>query len=81
MVEAIDDEKRLIVLKVLEGELMEEYKNFVITSHVETKGEIDLVSWSLEYEMINEDVGHPLQLLSYFIRITKDLESHHIAKP
>ncbi|KAG6433355.1 hypothetical protein SASPL_104965 [Salvia splendens] len=81
LVETVDEEKKLIVLKVLEGDLLELYKNFVITSHVEKKGnDIDLVTWTLEYEMLNEDVEHPITLLSYFIDITKDMESHLVAK-
>lgn len=81
LVETIDEEKKLIVLRVLEGDLLELYKDFVITSHVEKKGEdIDLVTWTLEYEMLNEDVEHPISLLSYFIDITKDMEAHLVQK-
>lgn len=81
MIESIDEEKRLLVVKVVEGDLMEEYKTFIITCHVETNAGIDLVTWTLEYEMLNEDVGHPIQLLSYFIDVTKHLETHHIINP
>ncbi|KAL7093630.1 hypothetical protein ACP275_11G051200 [Erythranthe tilingii] len=66
--------------KVLEGDIMELYKAFVITIHVETKNDIDLVTWTLEYEMLNEEVEHPLSLLSLLIDITKDIEIHHVGK-
>ncbi|KAL8037626.1 hypothetical protein ABFX02_11G050900 [Erythranthe guttata] len=66
--------------KMLEGDLMELYKAFLITIHVETKNGIDLVTWTLEYEMLNEDVEHPLSLLSFFIDMTKDIETHHVEK-
>ena len=80
VIEAIDEEKKLIRFKLVEGDLLQLYKDFTVTSHVETKGEdIDLVTWTFEYEMLNEDVGHPLDLLSYFIDLTKDMESHHLA--
>ncbi|KAH6816064.1 hypothetical protein C2S53_011797 [Perilla frutescens var. hirtella] len=82
VIETIDEEKRLIVLKVLEGDLLEKYKSSVITSHVETKGDnIDLVMWTLDYEMLNEDVGHPISLFFYFIDITKHIEAHCIPCP
>ncbi|KAK6126883.1 hypothetical protein DH2020_014461 [Rehmannia glutinosa] len=81
VIQAIDEEKKLIEFKMLEGDLMELYKDFLITLHVETKGNIDLVTWTLEYEMLNEDVEHPISLLSYFIEVTKDIETHHVGKP
>ncbi|KAH6816067.1 hypothetical protein C2S51_020887 [Perilla frutescens var. frutescens] len=82
VIQAIDEEKKLIQFKMVEGDLLELYKSFIITSHVETKGDdIDLVTWTFEYEMLNEDVEHPISLLSYFIDLTKEMETHHLAKP
>lgn len=81
LIQSVDEEKKLIQLKTLEGDLLELYKTFVVTIHVETNDDIDLVTWTLEYEMRNEDVEHPISLLSYFIDITKDIETHHLAKP
>ncbi|KAL0315665.1 UNVERIFIED_CONTAM: Kirola, partial [Sesamum radiatum] len=81
LIQTIDEEKKLIEFKMLEGDLMEEYKNFLITLHIETKDGIDLVTWTLEYEMLNDDVGHPISLLAFFIDLTKDIETHHINKP
>lgn len=77
----IDEEKKLIEYEMLEGDMLVQYKTFDITIHVETKGDIDLVTWTLEYERVNEDVEHPLSMLSYFIDLTKDIEAHHIGKP
>ncbi|KAH6816066.1 hypothetical protein C2S53_011795 [Perilla frutescens var. hirtella] len=81
VIQSIDEEKKLIEFKMLEGDLMELYKDFIATLHVETKGDIDLVTCTLDYEMLNEDVEHPISLLSYFIDIIKDIETHHLAKP
>ena len=82
VIEAIDEEKKLIVLRVLEGDLLEQYKDFVVSAHVEKKGEdIELVTWTLDYEMLHEDVGHPLSLFSYFIDITKHIEDHCLGLP
>ncbi|XP_057781598.1 kirola-like [Salvia miltiorrhiza] len=81
VIQSIDEDKKLIEFKMLEGELMELYKDFLITIHVETHGGIDLVTWTLEYEMLNEDVEHPITLLSFFIDITKDIETHHLGQP
>ncbi|XP_051113833.1 kirola-like [Andrographis paniculata] len=78
VIQKIDEEKKLMEFKMLEGDLMEKYKNFLITIHVETKGNIELVTWTLEYELLNEDVEHPISLLAFFIELTKDIESHHL---
>ncbi|CAH9134213.1 unnamed protein product [Cuscuta epithymum] len=81
LIQKIDEEKKLVEYKMLEGDLMEQYKAFLITIHIETKDGIDLVTWTLDYEMPNEDVEHPISMLSYFINLTKDIETHHTPKP
>lgn len=81
MIRLMDEEKKLIDYEMLEGsDLLELYKTFDITIHVEGKGDIDLVTWTLDYEMRNDDVEHPLSMLSFFIDITKDIETHHFGK-
>ncbi|XP_057778318.1 kirola-like [Salvia miltiorrhiza] len=81
VIQSIDEEKKLIELKIIEGDMMELYKAFVVAVHVETTGDIDLLTWTLKYEMLNEDVEHPISFLSYVIDITKEVEAHHLAKP
>lgn len=77
-IKVIDEEKKLIDYEMLEGsDLLEEYKYFDITIHVEPKGEIDLVTWTIEYERLSDDVKHPISMLSYFIDLTQDMETHH----
>ncbi|MGD7407609.1 MLP family protein, partial [Ralstonia pseudosolanacearum] len=80
VIQAIDEEKKLIQFKMIEGDVMELYKDFVITIHFETNGGSDLVTCTFEYEMLNEDVEHPISLLSLFIDLTKDIETHHASK-
>lgn len=62
---------------MLEGDALEIYKAFKVTIHVGTSGDIDRVTWILEYEKRNEDVEDPLTLLGLFIDLTKDIETHH----
>ncbi|XP_057781600.1 kirola-like [Salvia miltiorrhiza] len=81
VIQSIDEDKKLIKFKVLEGDLMELYKDFVIIVHVETHGGTDLVTSTLEYEMLNEEVEHPISLLSNFINVIKDIETHHLGQP
>ncbi|KAH6755636.1 hypothetical protein C2S52_010250 [Perilla frutescens var. hirtella] len=72
----IDKEKKQISWRTVEGDLLEVYKKMVITAHVETKGGVDFITWTLDYELINADSPHPLRFLNFFIELTKELESH-----
>lgn len=72
----IDEEKKQIAYKTIEGDLLELYKNILITVHVETKDGIDFITWTIDYELINADNPHPLPLLNFFIGLTKELEAH-----
>ncbi|KAL4278339.1 hypothetical protein GQ457_03G010400 [Hibiscus cannabinus] len=51
--------------RVVEGDLMEEYKSFVITIQVSPKseGSGSVVHWTLEYEKLHEEIDHPETLL------------------
>lgn len=72
----IDEVKKTISYKMLGGDLLEIYKNMTITIHVETKGEVDFVTWTVEYELLKPDNPHPLSLVAFFIEFTKEVETH-----
>ncbi|XWS63937.1 hypothetical protein CRYUN_Cryun06bG0144200 [Craigia yunnanensis] len=80
VVEAIDSEKKSITFRMLEGDLMKEYKSFVITIQAlpNTAGEGSIVHWTLEYEKLHEGIGHPETLLQFFIEVSKDMGAHLI---
>ncbi|CAL5354847.1 unnamed protein product [Camellia sinensis] len=78
IIEAIDEEKKSVTFKVVEGDLMQLYKTFIITVHVDTKGENNLVTWNFEYEKLNEAVEEPTTLMDFAIAVTKDIETHHL---
>ncbi|XP_073137967.1 kirola-like [Henckelia pumila] len=80
IVDAIDEEKKLFKMKVIEGDLLELYKKFDATFHVDTHDDIDLVTWTLEYEKLHEDVEEPLTVLGLCINLTRDIELHHLNK-
>ncbi|CAI9785454.1 unnamed protein product [Fraxinus pennsylvanica] len=81
IIEAIDVEKKSVTYRVIEGDLMELYNNFTLTIHVDTNGDDNLVTWTLEYEKKNENVPDPNTLMDVCLAVTKDIESHHLAKP
>ena len=77
-IEAIDEEKKSVTLKVIEGDLLELYKSFVLSYQIETKGEDNLVTWTFDYEKVNENVEDPNTLMDFCINITKDIDTHHL---
>ncbi|KAL3831048.1 hypothetical protein ACJIZ3_019850 [Penstemon smallii] len=76
MIQDINLEKKQISFKMVEGDLMELHKNMIITMHVETKGGVDFVTWTIEYELHSEENPHPLSFLNFLIEFTKDVETH-----
>ncbi|GMI87639.1 MLP-like protein 31 [Hibiscus trionum] len=68
VVEEIDDENKSIRFKILEGDLMEEYKSFVITLQTLPKkeGKGCIAHWTLEYESLRQ----------FFIELTGDMGAH-----
>ncbi|CAI9096004.1 OLC1v1032064C1 [Oldenlandia corymbosa var. corymbosa] len=80
-VEAIDEEKKLVKFKVIEGDPLELYKNISITVHVDTHGESNLVAWTIEYEKLHEGIPDPNTLMDLCLQLTKDVESHHLSSP
>ncbi|CAK9152124.1 unnamed protein product [Ilex paraguariensis] len=78
IIQAIDEEKKSVTFKMIEGDLMKLYNTFIITVHVDTKGESNLVTWTTEYEKLNESVEDPNTLMNMFVSLTKDIEAHHL---
>ncbi|XP_015075858.1 kirola-like [Solanum pennellii] len=78
VIEEIDEEKKLVKKKMIEGDMLEYYESFYLTIHVETKDENNLVTWILEYEKKNVHVPDPHTFMELCINITKDIESYHI---
>ncbi|CAI9785470.1 unnamed protein product [Fraxinus pennsylvanica] len=81
VIEAIDEAKRSVTFKLIEGDLLKVLKAFKVSFHVETDGDIDLITWTLEYEKLNDDVEDPITLLGFCIKLAKDIESHHLKAP
>ncbi|KAL2546173.1 MLP-like protein [Forsythia ovata] len=81
IIEAVDEEKKSVTFKVIEGDLMELYNTFKLIVHVDTTGDDNLVTWTLEYEKKNENIPDPNTLMNFCLAVTKDIETHHLAKP
>nr|GMD24837.1 kirola-like [Ipomoea batatas] len=77
VIEAIDEKEKLVKFKVIGGEILEDYKSFIITCEVHTDGDNHLVTWTIEYEKVKEEIPEPLSYLDFLLDITKDMEDHH----
>ncbi|GJT16959.1 kirola-like protein [Tanacetum coccineum] len=78
LVHDIDEAKKSVTLKVLEGDLLELYKNFFLHIHVDTNGLEHLVTWTVEYEKLNPSNPDPDSLMDFYRKVTKDIETHHL---
>ncbi|XP_051131004.1 kirola-like [Andrographis paniculata] len=72
----LDEEKKQVSYKFIEGDLVQLYKNLIVTFHVETSGGVDFITWTIDYELVNADVPHPITLLKLAIELTVDIETH-----
>ncbi|KAL1189913.1 MLP-like protein 34 [Cardamine amara subsp. amara] len=82
-IEAVEPEKNLITFRVLEGDLMKEYKSFVITIQVTPAkhgGPGSIVHWHLEYEKISDEVAHPETLLQFCVEMSKEVDEYLLAE-
>ncbi|XP_049407726.1 MLP-like protein 28 [Solanum stenotomum] len=78
IIDEINKEKRLVTFKAFEGHLIEEYKAFKATIHIENEGDNNLVIWTIEYEKQNEDIPEPFSYLQLATNLTKDVDTHHV---
>ncbi|KAK4400051.1 Kirola [Sesamum angolense] len=73
-IEAIDERKRSITYKVVEGCVLETYSSLKATFAIESDGQHTVVKWSIEYEKRSACTPQPHALLALFTSLTKLLE-------
>ncbi|KAG8382752.1 hypothetical protein BUALT_Bualt05G0110000 [Buddleja alternifolia] len=76
VIEAIDEEKKLVKFKAVEGDVLQIYKEYT-TIHVDTNGDDHLVTWTNAYEKLSEDSPDPNSLLNLAINLIKEIEAHY----
>ncbi|CAA7022443.1 unnamed protein product [Microthlaspi erraticum] len=81
-IDAVEPEKNLIKLTVIEGDLLKEYKSFAFTIQATPKheGSGSIVHWHLEYEKISEEIAHPETLLQFCVEMSKEIDDHLLAE-
>ncbi|KFK44403.1 hypothetical protein AALP_AA1G252800 [Arabis alpina] len=75
-IEALDPVKNRMVARVIEGDLMKEFKSFFVTIQATPKqrGPGSVVKCHMKYERINENVADPESLLAVFVKASKDMD-------
>ncbi|KAM0012277.1 putative Bet v I/Major latex protein [Helianthus debilis subsp. tardiflorus] len=78
LVKDINEAKKSVTFEVIEGDLLEQYKTFVLHIHVDKHGVNNLVTWTVEYEKLNPNVPDPDSLMEFYKKVAKDIETHHL---
>ncbi|CAM8936368.1 unnamed protein product [Rhodiola kirilowii] len=78
IVEAIDHENNSTTFRVIEGDLMELYKDFrlIVKATAKKEGEGSIVHWTLEYEKLHDGIPDPTSLLEFLHAVTIDIDLH-----
>ncbi|XP_021723645.1 MLP-like protein 34 isoform X2 [Chenopodium quinoa] len=77
-IEEIDEEKKMVRQKVVEGDLLDEYKSLVFICHAIPKGKgSSTVKWTLEYEKVHPGIPEPSSMLDALLEAAKGIEDHH----
>ncbi|OMO99744.1 hypothetical protein COLO4_13108 [Corchorus olitorius] len=78
VVEGIDRKNYLISYRVIEGDVMKEFKSFVVKlqSIPKSQGEGCIARWTFEYEKLHEGVSFPKSFLELGKQVSKDVDSH-----
>ncbi|CAN1284736.1 MLP-like protein 34 [Linum perenne] len=85
VIEEIDDVNLSTTFRVIEGDLMKDYKNFKLVVKATPQKKIEgeewcLVRWILDYEKLKEETPEPFSLLEFVVHTSKDIDDHHTKK-
>ncbi|KAK0573078.1 hypothetical protein LWI29_002693 [Acer saccharum] len=79
VIEAIDDENYSTTFRVIEGHLLEKYKDFDATVQVTPKKDGgSLVHWTVKYEKASKEAPDAKGIIQLVTDMTKDLDAHLI---
>ena len=76
-IESVDDEKKALSYNVIEGEILQAYKNFKASLSVAPKGDdVSLVTWRGDFEKASDEVPEPVFIKDAAVKTFKDLEAY-----
>ncbi|KAL2929189.1 MLP-like protein 43 [Bienertia sinuspersici] len=78
VLEEIDEEKKYVKYRGIEGDLMKEYKSITGACHVIPKdNETCIAKWIFEYEKLHPRIREPTALLESWIEAFKNIDEHY----
>ncbi|XP_021741515.1 MLP-like protein 43 [Chenopodium quinoa] len=78
IIEEIDKEKKLVRQRVIEGDLLDEYKTITGICQVIPKDkDTSIVKWTMEYEKLHPGIPEPTALIDSLLNAAKDIDDHH----
>ncbi|XP_068643991.1 MLP-like protein 423 [Aristolochia californica] len=75
-IEVADEKNKTIAYSVIEGDIVNFYKNFKATLQVLSKGDGALVKWKGEFDKANDEVPEPTLLQQTAAKTFKDLDEY-----
>ncbi|CAN4076230.1 unnamed protein product [Withania somnifera] len=72
----IDDVEKSMTFNFVEGYMNELFKSITVTLTAKE----NWITWTIEYEKLNETIPDPLDLMEFVIGVIKDLEPYHVGK-
>ncbi|MCL7022923.1 hypothetical protein MKW94_009248 [Papaver nudicaule] len=75
-VEIVDETNKSLTYSVIEGELLNYYKNFKVNVSVSTKGNGSLVKWSCDFEKASEEIPDPSGIKDFAVKSFQDLDAY-----
>ena len=79
VIEAIDENKNLITMRMVEGDALKDYKTFNLTIHAIPKDKGSLVHVTMEYEKLKGHIPDPHTLIDFVAEVARDIDAHLIA--
>ncbi|KMT03094.1 hypothetical protein BVRB_8g196520 [Beta vulgaris subsp. vulgaris] len=78
VLEEIDEEKKFVKYRAIEGDMFDEYKTLSLTCQVIPKDAKNcIVKYIFEYEKLHSGVPEPTDLLDAWLAATIDMDDHH----
>ena len=76
LVESVDKENKKVTFKVLEEDMMEDYKSFKLIIQAFPQENGSVVHWTLEYEKLKDNTADPHAFLQLLTDVTKESDAY-----
>lgn len=75
-IEEVDEANKAVAYRVIEGDLVKYYKNFMAQMLVLPKGEGSLVKWRCEFEKASDEVPNPDVVKDFAVKNLLEIDAY-----